>query len=170
MFVFREIPITVSRKLIRSLRLRIKEDGTVYLSVPLFVSRAEIERFLAAKYDWMVAVRKWEKADKKALRNQLLQILTPMVEEWVERLGEAPVSFTIRDMRTVWGSCTPKKRTMRFNLRLVEKELPLIEYVVVHELTHLQVPNHGPNFHRLMAERMPDYNLRRKALNKKTSH
>ncbi len=222
---FREIPITIIRKHIRTLRLRIKEDGTVYLSVPLFVTNAEVERFLADKYDWMVRVRThflkqandtqrltyttgdtillFKKpytlsvqptrvgnsvtveenllilrckesatpAFRKAiienfLRKQLATVLEQMVTAWCERLHEAPVTFTIRDMRTEWGSCTPYRRTMRFNLKLVEKDLHSIEYVVVHELTHLRIANHGPAFKQYMTERLPDWQLRKKILNK----
>ena len=68
-------------------------------------------------------------------------------------------------MTTEWGSCTKARRTIRFNLRLAQMPPSCVEYVVVHELTHLRVLNHGPEFKALMDAHLPDWRDRRKALN-----
>ncbi|MCM1035199.1 MAG: M48 family metallopeptidase [Paludibacter sp.] len=100
-------------------------------------------------------------------RKQLAVVLEQLVETWLQQVGESPVAWSIRTMKTEWGSCTPARRTMRFNLELAKYPIPLIEYVVVHEITHLRIANHSADFWQLMSERIPDWKTRRKQLNDK---
>ncbi len=53
--------------------------------------------------------------------------------------------------KTLWGSCTPSRGTIRISTRLVAAPEWVIDYVVLHELTHLVVPDHSEPFHELMA-------------------
>lgn len=99
------------------------------------------------------------------LRRQLENVLDTMVQRWQTLLCEPNVNWTIREMRTEWGSCTPRRRTLRFNLHLAHMPLECVEYVVVHELTHLQAANHGPAFKALMTVRLPDWQERKRRLN-----
>jgi hypothetical protein len=69
----------------------------------------------------------------------------------------------IRNQRRRWGSCSADG-TLRFNWRLVMAPPAIIEYVVVHELAHLRVPNHSPAFWAEVARFIPDYKARRTAL------
>lgn len=98
-------------------------------------------------------------------REQLQPVLTELVNRWLVRLGEAPVTWRIRQMRSEWGSCTARKRHLMFNLELARVPVECVEYVVVHELTHLAVQNHGPAFQALMTQRLPDWKILRKQLN-----
>lgn len=98
-------------------------------------------------------------------RSQLRTMLATLMEQWTVKLNEPNVSWTIRLMRSEWGSCTRKKRHLLFNLELARVPVEYIEYVVVHELTHLAVPNHGPAFKFLMTQRLPDWRQLRKQLN-----
>jgi predicted metal-dependent hydrolase len=69
------------------------------------------------------------------------------------------VSFdrlAIRDQRTRWGSCS-SRRTLSFNWRLVLAPPEVLDYVAVHELCHLRVPNHSARFWRLVEQRRPGY-------------
>lgn len=54
--------------------------------------------------------------------------------------------------------------TLRINGRIIQAPLPLIEYVLAHELVHLEHPHHGPKFWATLGQRMPDYDERRKRL------
>lgn len=72
---------------------------------------------------------------------------------------------SIRDQRTRWGSCS-KKANLNFNYRLVHLPLRLCDYVVVHELCHLEELNHSQDFWNLVAKQLPDYKERRKELKK----
>jgi predicted metal-dependent hydrolase len=71
-------------------------------------------------------------------------------------LGVAPVSITIRDPRSRWGSASRAGR-LSFSWRLVLAPPEALETVVVHELAHLRVFGHGPRFWALVAGRRPDH-------------
>ena len=78
--------------------------------------------------------------------------------------GIAAPSWSVRWMKRRWGSCGREGRVV-FNIRLVQTPLPLIEYVVLHELCHLKHHHHGKSFYALLAKCLPEWKERRKALN-----
>jgi predicted metal-dependent hydrolase len=82
---------------------------------------------------------------------------------WAGRLVLQARRVATRDQRQRWGSCAPDG-TIRFNWRIVMAEPALIDYVVVHELIHLSVRNHGQEFWARMAAAMPDFKMRRTRL------
>jgi predicted metal-dependent hydrolase len=71
-------------------------------------------------------------------------------------MGVAPAAVTIRDTRSRWGSCSHTRR-LSFSWRLVMAPPEALETVVVHELAHLRVFGHGPEFWELVAARRPDH-------------
>jgi len=77
---------------------------------------------------------------------------------------EEPPLF-IRRMETRWGSCSAKGKVY-LNLELIKASKECIDYVIMHELCHLKVSSHGPKFWRLLAKLMPDYEERKKKLNR----
>lgn len=85
------------------------------------------------------------------------------VARWAELTGATPTGVLVRNQRRRWGSCS-RDGTIRLNWRLVMAPLGLIDYVVVHELAHLRVPNHSPAFWAEVARTLPDYSVRRAAL------
>ena len=68
-------------------------------------------------------------------------------------------------MKTRWGSCTPRKRSIRLNTQLAKKRAELLEYVVVHEMAHLIVEHHNDPFTSIMDEHLPHWRMHRQALN-----
>jgi len=78
-------------------------------------------------------------------------------------LGVRPEAVTIRDARTRWGSCS-KARRLSFSWRLVLAPPEALETVVVHELSHIRVFGHGPDFWAIVASRRPDHRVWRKWL------
>ena len=86
------------------------------------------------------------------------------VARWWPRFGEGDQPrVLIRNQRQRWGSCAPDG-TLRFNWRVVMLEPALAEFVVVHELAHLSVKNHSPEFWALVAAALPDAQHRRRRL------
>ena len=69
----------------------------------------------------------------------------------------------IRNPRRCWGSCTSLKN-LNFSYKLLFLPPELADYIIVHELCHLKELNHGPAFWALVAEQVPDYRARRRAL------
>lgn len=98
-------------------------------------------------------------------RSQLKNILTEMVEKKCKEYGEEDVTWEIKRMRTEWGSCMAKRRHLLFNLELARLPLRCIEYIVVHELTHLQEKTHSRRFSDLMDSRLPMWRSIRSEMN-----
>jgi predicted metal-dependent hydrolase len=73
-----------------------------------------------------------------------------------EATGTAYTRLSIRSQRTRWASCS-RTGAMSFNWRLLLAPEPVLDYVVWHEVCHLDVLDHSPRFWKLLAERCPDY-------------
>lgn len=63
----------------------------------------------------------------------------------------------IRKMTTRWGVCNTKTKTVTLNLELIKRETKYLDYVIIHELSHLIHPNHSNDFWSLVEENYPDY-------------
>jgi predicted metal-dependent hydrolase len=74
----------------------------------------------------------------------------------VARAGTSYTRLTIRGQRTRWGSCSATG-AMSFNWRLLLAPEPVLDYVVEHEVCHLEVMDHSPRFWRLLESRVPDW-------------
>lgn len=99
-------------------------------------------------------------------REELKRALARLVPRCAAAAGEGgEISFEVRRMRTLWGSCHAGKRRVRFNLALARVPIRCIEYVVTHEFVHLAVPNHSRLFEREMDRRLPRWREARKELN-----
>lgn len=98
-------------------------------------------------------------------REQLKEYIVPLVERWAEKLEEQDITWQVKEMKTMWGSCGVKRRALLFNLELARVPKECIEYVVVHELTHLKVQNHNKLFEALLTQRLPGWRSLRTQLN-----
>lgn len=98
-------------------------------------------------------------------RARLKETVTPMIAKWEKLLGVEVASVGIKRMKTRWGSCNGTARRVWFNLELAKKDPASIEYVVVHELSHLIVRNHDARFVSLMDRHLPQWRTIRDALN-----
>ena len=101
-------------------------------------------------------------------RAQLKELIPPLLERWERALGVRVSAFGVKKMKTKWGSCTVDARRIWLNLELAKKPLRSIEYIVVHELTHLRERNHGERFTKLMDRHLPDWRQRRTELQQST--
>ena len=70
----------------------------------------------------------------------------------------------VDDMELRWGSYVPASHSLVLNHVLVQVPVPLIDYVITHEICHIPYPNHGPEFDRLLTKIMPDHALRKAKL------
>lgn len=93
-----------------------------------------------------------------------MEALPELVDKWWPLLGRGPKSrVLIGNQKSRWGSCGPDG-TLRFNWRVMMLERRLIDYVVVHELAHLSIRNHSPDFWNLVNTMIPDAKERRRRL------
>jgi hypothetical protein len=88
----------------------------------------------------------------------LLHAIVPsLIAKWEPKLGVKVNKYFLQRMKTRWGSCTPQTGNIRLNTELVKKPQDLLEYVIVHELAHLLVPNHGDRFVAIIDQQYPHW-------------
>ena len=100
---------------------------------------------------------------EKWYRRQARDSLIPLLYKLASEIGVQPTRVSIRDQKTCWGSCT-EKGSISLNWRLMLLPLKLAEYVLVHELCHLQILDHSPSFWAKVEQRVPDFKRRRTKL------
>lgn len=169
------INLTLTRKKVKNINLRVRADGSVAISVPLRCPDAKIAEFVAQKRTWILAAQKKVLAEAPlhlvpcaVPREEALALFCAVSDEFFPLFahvltGEKPV-IKVRDMKTRWGVCVPSKRQITFSLRLAEKPRAAIEYVVLHEYAHFVRADHSPMFWQVVAQFMPDYKARKKLL------
>lgn len=95
-------------------------------------------------------IQEWYRQKAKYLFNALLV-------QYGKILGLHCKSFSIRTMKTRWGSCRIDKAHITLNLELIKKPKLAIEYVVLHELAHLKHPYHNQDFYNFLDLYMPNW-------------
>ncbi len=106
-----------------------------------------------------------QRAVNEFYRLQLMQKISELAPLWEQRTGLATTKWSIRNMKTRWGSCSPATGRISLALGLARKPVCCLEYVIVHELCHLLVPNHGADFKKLMDRFYPDWKQIKNILN-----
>jgi len=98
-------------------------------------------------------------------RAQLKAVIPDLIATWEPIIGRTVPAWTIRRMKTKWGSCNRETGHLWFNVELAKKHPDCLEYVIVHEMTHLLERNHTERFTVLMDKYLPDWRGRRDQLN-----
>lgn len=102
-------------------------------------------------------------------REETRQITRDLVGEYSRKYGFKVNGIRITSARTRWGSCS-SNRNLNFTYRLCMAPMPVIEYVVVHELVHLKIHNHSKAFWKAVAEIDPSYKQHRAWLKENGYH
>lgn len=248
-------PLTITRKKIKNLYLRVHPDGTVSVSAPKRLSDKAIREFVNSKTDWIEAQlqkleerkragqqtgikqpaepdyltgeihyywgcpckllveetvgkswvefvenphfgeasssKKSEQTDtdtfgilhmrapvnstmeqrkhllEEFYREKLKLVIPELIEKYSRIVGKTPKEWRIRNMKTRWGTCNTKEGRIWLNLNLAKKHPDCLHYVIVHELTHLHVPNHSKAFWVRMDVYYPQWREIRKLLNER---
>ncbi|MBP6343062.1 MAG: M48 family metallopeptidase [Candidatus Omnitrophica bacterium] len=95
-------------------------------------------------------LEKWYKSRAKTVLDERVAI-------YAERLGEIPKEMHIRSPKRLWGSCHPVKRILHFNWKIIMAPIEVVDYVVVHELSHLKVADHSRRFWAVVEKFYPGY-------------
>ena len=110
----------------------------------------------------VICTVKEESADKRKLllnkfyREELIRQAEPLFEKNLKAMNTEISEFRIKDMKTRWGTCNIKDRRIWLNLQLAKKPLLCLDYVIVHELSHLFERNHNKNFYKILDNYFPD--------------
>ncbi|SCW26329.1 hypothetical protein SAMN02910456_00038 [Ruminococcaceae bacterium YRB3002] len=218
----------LERKRIRNINLRIRPDGSIYVSCPMRVTDAEVEKFILAKKDFILRAlstvnerhvnnpspkvlkcgtivkiegrertvnivesvgnrvtlmddvllictrnindddsvnRVYNKWRNEYIKEKILILCDEVCPFYMKLGARKPVAIKFRTMKSRWGSCNPSKGIITFNYNLIEVPPECVRYVVVHEFSHLLVPNHSDRFYRFVALLEPDWRERRRMLN-----
>ena len=177
--------VLVIRKRIANVYLRVKPpDGHLEVTAPLKLGDDQIRAFIDGKHRWITTTRErlarsrdvyaqpgadgqLQPGRSEAEAKRILQERLPtLLDRWVPVVGRRPERISLRKMKTRWGSCTPATASIRLNTDLAWLDPDLLEYVLVHELTHLYEHGHGPGFRARMDRYMPDWTERRRRLNR----
>jgi len=95
-------------------------------------------------------------AEPTALREAVsLASFKEEVESWSRRIGVEPKEVHVRSMKRKWASCSSQGR-LTFNSDLLKEPASFRKEVIVHELLHLKVPNHGKVFKALLRAYLAD--------------
>jgi predicted metal-dependent hydrolase len=132
-----------------------RDGDRIVVLVPSRLRRSDEQRLVA---ELVERVTERERRARSSGARGSDQALMARCRELSRRfLGDAPLPVTVRwvtGMRTRWASCTPLDGTIRVSERLRTVPSWVLDYVLVHELAHLQVAGHGPRFWALV-ERYP---------------
>jgi predicted metal-dependent hydrolase len=95
----------------------------------------------------------------------LHQAVPPLIKKWERKMGISVDAYFLQRMKTKWGSCNHKSRTIRLNTELVKKPKDLLEYIIVHEMVHIIEPTHSERFINLLNDYYPSWREARAELN-----
>ncbi|MCM8595794.1 M48 family metallopeptidase [Accumulibacter sp.] len=106
---------------------------------------------------------------ERTLREHAHALFIDRLAHYARQTGVDPPRLALSAARKRWGSCHAHNG-IRLNWRLIHFPLPVIDYVVVHEVAHLREMNHSPRFWSIVAELYPDYPVARAALKQHEAH
>jgi predicted metal-dependent hydrolase len=174
------LEVELTKKRIKRMNMRIKEpDGRVVISAPYLTTDREIIAFIRDKRGWidrnvrMIRARAAahpepvSKAEKEARRRDLKRRIAERLPYVEEVTGLKSNGWTVRDMKSRWGSCNTATHHLNFSLMLATRSDIELDYVILHELVHTVVPDHGPDFYAMMDRFMPGWKKVRKNLRTK---
>lgn len=173
-----DLDVQVTRKTMRNMYLRVKPPhGEVEVSAPVRMSDRRIGEFVRQRRGWIEQQRRqiaeksvsqgfrWTDESKARAQASIEAQLPDLLARWGPVVGRKPSHVTLRLMTSRWGSCTPSTGRIRLNLQLGLMAPKFLEYVLVHEMTHLWASGHGAEFQRRMSEYLPNWRVLRRELN-----
>ena len=151
--------VAIEYKNIKHIHLHVDpRSKRVWVSAPYGTPEKVIHDFVDSKERWLE--RKMDLPSVEASREveSELKKYVRMIAPYIERkMGVKASKYEFRNMKSRWGSCNPKTGRICLNLQLAGFEEDCIIYVIVHELAHLKIRGHGPEFWQLVEEYVPNY-------------
>jgi predicted metal-dependent hydrolase len=150
------------------LRITIYPEGRVMVSKPFRISLLEAEAFVRSKSNWIQRKIELQKSRKTipshGLRKvEVLEFVNSRVQVYNQHYNFLVGKISIKDNKSLWGSAS-RRRNLNFNQRIASLSPEQADYIIIHELCHLQEFNHSPKFWTLVSQTIPDYKKIRKEL------
>lgn len=101
----------------------------------------------------------------KWYRQQLKDQIPPLLTHWEKLMGVRVADWRLKKMKTKWGTCNIEANRIWLNPELAKKSSQCLEYIIVHEMTHLLERHHNDRFIKLMDKFMPQWRVYRDELN-----
>jgi predicted metal-dependent hydrolase len=127
---------------------------------------------LKGKYIYIYTVKKHDREHNKELMykwykkhadKKFQEVLEVCYGRLIKYELERP-TWSIRKMKSRWGSYQPQKKHVLLNLELIKVDSGSIEYVIMHELCHIKYPNHSKEFYRFLDLVLPEWKERKEKL------
>ena len=172
----------------KNIILRMGEKNQVEVSIPKGAPYRIGEGFIMKNFDKIYSnlqerIKTAEKNKKKksikilgrdvakgnfeSVEAQLMEsakiVFKEILDEWIPKVGAAPKSIRIKKIKSAWGICYSNKN-ITLNLKLIQMEKSIIEYIIVHELCHLHHMNHSKKFWDLVESFLPAFKEERRKL------
>ncbi len=95
-------------------------------------------------------------------REEGKKVFIPILEKYLAMTGKKINKVTIKTLKSNWGSCNYRKGYINLNSEMMKRDIKFIEYVILHEIAHLEHPNHSRDFYDYIEKFMPDWKIRKK--------
>lgn len=161
----------------RTISLEITSAGQVVVRAPKRMPEGEIRAFVESKSSWLAKHLQKKEKDMESLQEEgyftereikrlaalAKQVIPEKVAYYARIIGVTYGRISIRKQKTRWGSCS-REGNLNFNCLLMMAPPEVLDYVVVHELSHRLEMNHSARFWAQVEKVMPDYRVPRKWL------
>ncbi len=161
----------------KRMRISVHQGGRVAVTVPKRMGESRAHKFVLEKIDWILEkslvilpiknpdLNSTTRLHYLSNKKKALQLVRKKVGEWNKCFGFEFNEIKVKCHKTKWGSCSVRGN-LNFNYKIVFLPEELQDYIVVHELCHLQEMNHSSKFWDLVEKVIPDYKKRKKMFRK----
>lgn len=89
-------------------------------------------------------------------KNYTKEVVSERIKFFSKKMDVIPTKLIIKDLKSIWGSCTVKN-VININWKIIMAPLDIVDYLVVHELTHIKIKNHSKHFWKMAESILPNY-------------
>jgi len=152
----------------KKIRLVVQGDGAVYVVAPYRLGVRWVDRFIATKKKWILSKLKslkkqvvtssshYSRTDYVMYKEAARKLVNERLQYFNSVYGYRFNRVSIKNQKTRWGSCS-SNGNLNFNYKILFLPEKIRDYIIVHELCHLQELNHSKDFWNLVSVAFPDY-------------